>query len=109
MLFANVEAMTFFDQALGHAVHLPDLATEEKERVAESLGDICERSGDLDGAAAAYTRARALVPADPCARGHLWRKSGILYQHRSKYASALRLFSMLVVCSPMRASPSIPS
>ena len=93
VLFANVEAMTFFDQALDHAVHLPDLATEEKERVAESLGDICERSGDLDRAAAAYTRARALVPADPCARARLWRKSGILYQHRSKYASALRLFS----------------
>ena len=57
--------MTFFDQALGHAVHLPDLATQEKERVAESLGDICERSGDLDRAEAAYTRARALVPAGP--------------------------------------------
>ena len=92
VLYANVEAATFFDQALGHATHLPDLAPEEKEWVAESLGDICERSGELDRAAAAYTRARAMVPGDPRARARLWRKSGVLYQHRGKHSSALRLY-----------------
>ena len=91
-LYANVEAATFFDQALGHAAHLPDLASEEKERVAESLGDICERSGDHDRAAAAYAAARALALASPVTRARLWRKAGVLYEHRSRYSSALRLY-----------------
>ncbi len=91
-LYANVEAATFFDQALGHAAHLADLDPEEKETVAESLGDISERSGDHDRAAAAYKAARALAPADPRTRARLWRKAGVLYEHRSKYSSALRLY-----------------
>jgi tetratricopeptide (TPR) repeat protein len=91
-LYANVEATTFFEQALGHAGHLPELAPEDKERVAESLGDICERSGDHDRAAAAYGDARSFAPADPRTRARLWRKAGVLYEHRSKYSSALRLY-----------------
>ena len=31
-LYANVEAATFFEQALGHATHLPELDPEDKER-----------------------------------------------------------------------------
>ncbi len=91
-LYANVEAATFFDQALGHAAHLSDLAPEEKEGMAESLGDICERSGDHDRAAAAYSDARSFASADPCTRARLWRKAGVLHEHRSKYSSALRLY-----------------
>ena len=91
-LYANVEAATFFEQALGHATHLLDVGPEEKERVAESLGDISERSGDHDRAAGAYAGARAFAPADPRTRARLWRKAGVLYEHRSKYSSALRLY-----------------
>ena len=92
-LYANVEAATFFDQALGHAAHLSDLPLEEQERVAESLGDIRARSGEHDGATAAYARARALASVDPITRARLWRKTGVLYMHLSKYSAALRLHS----------------
>ena len=91
-LYANTEAATFFEQALGHGAHLPDLVPEDKERVAESLGDICERSGDHDRAATAYADARSFALADPRTRARLWRKAGVLYEHRSKYSSALRLY-----------------
>jgi class 3 adenylate cyclase/tetratricopeptide (TPR) repeat protein len=110
-LYANVEAATFFDQALGHASHLPDLAPEEMESVAESLGDICERSGELDRAAAAYTRARAMVPGDARTRARLWRKSGVLYQHRGSHASALRLFGSarrLLADAGITVDPELP-
>ncbi len=93
LLYANVEAAMFFDQALGHAAHLSDLALEEQESVAESLGDIRARSGEHDGASAAYARARTLASADPRTRARLWRKTGVLYMHLSKYSSALRLHS----------------
>ena len=91
-LYANVEAATFFDQALAHGAHLPELEPGDKEKVAESLGDICERSGDHDRASGAYAEARALAQADPCTRARLWRKAGVLFEHRSKYSSALRLY-----------------
>jgi tetratricopeptide (TPR) repeat protein len=109
-LYANVEAATFFDQALGHGAHFSELEPGDREKVAESLGDICERSGDHDRAAAAYSEARALAPADPCTRARLWRKAGVLFEHRSKYSSALRLYGRarrLLVDADMEVDPEL--
>jgi class 3 adenylate cyclase/tetratricopeptide (TPR) repeat protein len=91
-VYANVEAADFFEQALGHATHLPELPADDMEQVAESLGDICERAGELDRAAAAYGQARGFGDLDPSTKARLWRKAGVLYEHRSKYSSALRLY-----------------
>jgi tetratricopeptide (TPR) repeat protein len=60
--------------------------------VAESLADIRERLGALDEAAAAYALARELSNSETSI-ARLWRKTGVLHLHQSRYPSALRLYT----------------
>jgi class 3 adenylate cyclase/tetratricopeptide (TPR) repeat protein len=92
-LYSNAEAVGFYEQALGHAQQLRDLAPSAKANVAETLGDIGERMGATDRAAAAYALARSFAGSDFTQQARLWRKSGVLFQHKSHYSSALRLYS----------------
>lgn len=91
-LYANAEATHFYQLALGHALRLNELAAAERAAVAESLGDVHERLGALDEAAAAYAVARGFSQAEAVI-ARLWRKSGVLRVHQSRYASALRLYT----------------
>lgn len=91
-LYANVEATHFYELALAHAQRLRELPPAERSLVAESLADIRERLGELDEAAAAYAFARELSDSESSI-ARLWRKTGVLHVHQSRYSSALRLYT----------------
>ena len=91
-LYANVDALHFYQLALGHAQRLNELAGAERAAVAESLADVHERLGELDEAAAVYAVARGFSESEAVI-ARLWRKAGVLHVHQSRYSSALRLYT----------------
>jgi class 3 adenylate cyclase/tetratricopeptide (TPR) repeat protein len=91
-LYANAEATHFYELALTHAQRVSELPVGKHSLVAESLADIRERLGALDEAAAAYALARQLSNSESSI-ARLWRKTGVLHVHQSRYSSALRLYT----------------
>jgi class 3 adenylate cyclase/tetratricopeptide (TPR) repeat protein len=92
-LYANEEAAHNYERALEHARHLPELPVSERSSVAESLADVRERIGNLDAAVETYALARRLAQGEEVRLARLWRKTGVLHVHQSRYSQALRLYA----------------
>jgi class 3 adenylate cyclase/tetratricopeptide (TPR) repeat protein len=87
--FANVVAAELYERALAAAGRLADIGAAEIAEVSEALGDVCERFGDYERAAAAYARARELTAGDLLAEARLLRKQGSLLEHGGRHDEAL--------------------
>jgi class 3 adenylate cyclase/tetratricopeptide (TPR) repeat protein len=92
-LYANEEAANSYQRALSHAQHLGSLPASERSSVAESLADVRERVGALNEAVEVYALARRLACRDEVRLARLWRKTGVLHVHQSRYSAALRLYA----------------
>jgi class 3 adenylate cyclase/tetratricopeptide (TPR) repeat protein len=89
---ANVVASELYERALRAAEQLTALGADERARVCEALGDVCERFARYDRAAEAYREARALLPGDQLAQARLLRKEGVLGERSGAYDRALEAF-----------------
>jgi tetratricopeptide (TPR) repeat protein len=89
-LYANVDAASFFERALEAARHVKDVPEEMKAELFEGLGDIRERLGEYQSAAAAYRSARRLLAGDRVAEGRLMLKEGWIADRSGRFAEALR-------------------
>ncbi len=91
-LYANSDAATHFRRALDAARQLRRLPPVEVARVAEQLGDVCERSGTYDRARTAYEQASRRLKHN-VDQARLLRKVGDLHERRGRYATALRCYT----------------
>ena len=60
--------------------------------MAESLGDVCELTGNYERSRLAYSQARRLAGTD-VDRARLVRKTGILHERQGRYSEALGCFT----------------
>ena len=106
--FANVVAAELFDRALAAADALESGPRRGRRRVAEALGDVCERFGDYGRARAGYERALRLLPDDPVVETRLAAKRGVLPERLGEFAEASRSTSTgsraSASCRPTRSS-----
>jgi len=102
--FATVAAVEFYERALEAARGLGDLPMDERRRVAEALGDACERAGMYERATRAYRLARATLARGSVDDARLCLKEGVLRLRTGRYAEALRWYRRgLKVDSPTEA------
>ena len=87
---AHVEAVRFYELALGAARHLRSVEAEERADVLIALADACETGGLFEQAYRALCRATRLVPEDPVQQAglYVWRQRAQF--RRGAYALALR-------------------
>lgn len=90
--YANVVAAQLYARALDAAARLPGLDPPEVARVSEGRGDVAELAARYDEAAAAYRRARGLLPGDGLAQTRLMLKEGVLRERAGRYTDALRMY-----------------
>jgi tetratricopeptide (TPR) repeat protein len=90
-LWANADAVSFYDRALRAAAHLR-LPAAEVLAVAEALGDTSEVAAHYERARRAYGRARRLCRGDDD-RARLLRKGGVLYERQGRYREALNCYT----------------
>lgn len=88
--FATVAAVEYYDRALEAGRSLDGLAPDERRRVAEALGDACERAGMYERARRAYRLARTTIPAGSIEEARLFLKEGVLRLRMGRYPEALR-------------------
>jgi predicted ATPase/class 3 adenylate cyclase len=86
--YANVVAGELYERALAAAENL-ELPSAEVARVAEGLGDVAERFGGYERAAAAYAQALELVSEDAEAQARLMLKHGVVFERTGSYDEAL--------------------
>ncbi len=91
VLWANADSATFYARALEAAARLA-LPPSEVSAVAESLGDVCELTGNYERSRLAYSQARRLAGTD-VDRARLVRKTGILHERQGRYSEALSCFT----------------
>ena len=89
--YANVVAGELYERALAAARNL-ELPSAEVARIAEALGDVAERFGGYERAAAAYDQAQALVSDDADAQARLMLKHGVLFERTGSYEEALEWY-----------------
>jgi len=87
--FANVVAATLYERALASADAADGAAPAEVARVAEALGDVCERFGDYERSAAAYGRALAALDDDRNGTARIGGKLAVLEEHAGHYDAAI--------------------
>jgi class 3 adenylate cyclase/tetratricopeptide (TPR) repeat protein len=87
--YANVEAAAHFESALAAGRRISDLPAHELASVWEALGDVRERAGSYEGAAAAFRRAR-LLTTDPVAEAELCLKEAWIPERTGRYSVAVR-------------------
>ncbi len=92
-VFANVEAASFFEQALAAARALGDVAPAELLQVAEALGDSRSRLGEFANAAAAYRDARRWANL-PVERARLLHKVALTTDRAGNYTLTLRMLAL---------------
>ncbi|MHB1577204.1 MAG: ATP-binding protein, partial [Candidatus Dormibacteria bacterium] len=92
-VYANVEAASFFEQALSAARDLGDVAPAELLQVAEALGDARSRLGEFSGAAVAYRTARRWATL-PVERARLLHKVALTTDRAGNYALTLRMLTL---------------
>lgn len=90
-VYANADAVTFFSRALEASRHVRP-PQSELVTVAEALGDSAERAGRFEVAHHGYRQARRSA-GSAADNARLMRKIGVIYEHQSRYAEALRAFS----------------
>ena len=92
-VFADVEAVGFYERALEAARHLGHLGSTEMAALYESLADARDRVGLYGPAEVAYRRARRLRGGDPVAEARVLLKLGRLQGWLDCYPRALRWIS----------------
>jgi len=92
MLYANVDAATFYERAIEAGRHEESIDASELARVYESLGDVRKRIGEFLKAVTAYRAARRLSYGDPISSARLMQKQGGIRQVAGRHAEALRLY-----------------
>ena len=85
--FANVEAAEFYARALEAARRLRDVPAEERARIWEARGDVCELAGLYAQAIEAYRNARRAASSP-----RLLLKEGNIRERAGDYAGALRWY-----------------
>ena len=89
--YANVVAGELYERALAAAQNL-ELPNGEVARVAEALGDVAERYGGYERAAAAYVQAQTLVAEETDAQARLMLKHGVIFERMGSYEEALEWY-----------------
>jgi class 3 adenylate cyclase/tetratricopeptide (TPR) repeat protein len=87
---ANVEAATFYAQAIESGRKLAEVSAQDLAAVYEVLGDVYEVMARYNEADEAYERGRRLRPQRSIDSARLLRKQGILRERRGHYTEALR-------------------
>ncbi|WP_203336668.1 tetratricopeptide repeat protein [Nocardioides limicola] len=90
--YATTQAIAAYRRAL--TVRVPTKDPQERSRIAESLGDVCERAGRYDEALVAYRTARRWARRSDVAdaQGRLMRKVGVVNEHTGHYGQAQRWY-----------------
>lgn len=94
-MYANGEAATLYERALGAVRHVPDVPEQEIVRAREALADVNLLLGQYDAAARRYLEAHHLHPA-PGDNVRLLRKLGIVRERQSRYPEALRWYTRAI-------------
>jgi class 3 adenylate cyclase/tetratricopeptide (TPR) repeat protein len=92
-LYANVEAVAFFEQALEAGRALGDVAAIDLLAVAEALGDARSRLGEFNSGEGAYRLARKWAAA-PTERARLHYKVALVAERAGHYPRTLRTLSL---------------
>jgi tetratricopeptide (TPR) repeat protein len=115
-LYANEEAMEYFQRALGLLEDVPadgmpsGWHQEKAAQIRESLGDVLEWTGEHEQARIAYQEALAQVPStDPLWKSHLCRKVGNIWRLQSRYERALQAYDLAGVALEEGALESTPA
>jgi tetratricopeptide (TPR) repeat protein len=90
--YANNEAAEQYRIAADVSRRIDDVTAEERLRVLEALGDVCETAGRYEEAERAYQDTRDLAGHDPEAQGRLMAKLGLIREKSGHLSVALRWF-----------------
>ena len=89
-LYANVDAAAFYERSLEAVRHVDDVPEEMRAELYEALGDVRERLGEYERAAAAYRSARRLLAGERVAEARLMLKQGWIRDRSGRFTDALR-------------------
>jgi class 3 adenylate cyclase/tetratricopeptide (TPR) repeat protein len=89
-IYANVEAVAFYQRALEAARRVPAAPGAEAAAVWEALGDVRVRLGEFGQAGLAYRNARRQARADPAEEAGLLLKEALVPWRLGRYPQALR-------------------
>ena len=104
--FAIGDAVVDYGRALEAARHLDGLSVTDRVETLEAVGDLHERMGRYDHAAARFTEARRLVPDDPVARAGC--ASSTRCSPSAAAATRRRCAGFAAVCGGSTATPNWP-
>ncbi|HET7529322.1 MAG TPA: adenylate/guanylate cyclase domain-containing protein, partial [Mycobacteriales bacterium] len=94
-VYANAEALTFYERARAAARRLPDLPPAEVAGLHEAIGDVHARLAELEPATDAYREARRRAPReDGVTRARVALSAGIVAERAGAMARASRWMSM---------------
>ena len=88
--FANVDAALLYERALEVSRRVPGVTEEDRAEVWETLGELRELAGVLDGSVEAYRRAAELT-SDPVARAQILARRARVHERAGALATALRV------------------
>ena len=88
--YALVDAGALYRRAIDAARSIPGIPAREIAEVHESRGDLLDRLGAYDEAAASYRAARRLVGGDPLAESKLYLKEAWISDRVGHYRQGLR-------------------
>ena len=88
--YALVDAGALYRRAIDAARSIPGIPAWEVAEVHESRGDLLDRLGAYDEAAASYRAARRLVGGDPLAESKLYLKEAWISDRLGHYRQGLR-------------------
>jgi class 3 adenylate cyclase/tetratricopeptide (TPR) repeat protein len=92
-IFANVEARDFYLYALDSARALPTQFDPEVAELAEELGDVRMRLGELRDAEQAYRTSRRHLEGEPGSQAKLLLKEALVSDAEGRFSQALRTLS----------------
>jgi len=90
--FATMAAAEFYERALEASRALRDVEPDDRRRVAEALGDACERVGMYERGVRAYRQARTIAVRGSTEDARLCLKDGVLRLRMGRYPEALRWY-----------------
>jgi class 3 adenylate cyclase/tetratricopeptide (TPR) repeat protein len=89
-MYANGEAVSYFERAAAAGRRLPDLDPASYAAVLERLGDANERLGAYEPASRAFRAARRLLAGDPLRTASLFLKESWIPERTGRYPEAVR-------------------
>jgi predicted ATPase/class 3 adenylate cyclase len=89
-LYANVEAVLFYERALAAAQRLRTISDAELTATWAALGDVRVRLGELGRAGLAYRAARAYARDDPPQQAELMLREALVPFRLGRYRQAIR-------------------